>query len=287
MCLLQFINSSNSSFTECVTNHHLLIYSPLSFLNEEYTGYFSTQKSQTTSATFIFCIFNAQGTLGGAIYFTGSSSSLTISDSFFDNCNSTAGWGGAVYCYTCGKVIISSSSFTGCSCSSPLSSNINTAGGAIGLDTSSQLPEISNTSFISCSAGTDGGAVCLDRTKGGTNGANLPVKECRFLSCVAKGRSSTSAQNEADGGGLLFWDNANTIGISNSLFTNCESKQRAGGFILAIYSVFFDGIARFCFFKDNSALKGRNALIHFNTEGTKSWNGVFFHSFTADRSTSD
>ena len=117
----------------------------------------------------------------------------------------------------------------------------------------------------------------------GTNGANFPVKDCRFISCVANGRTPSNG-NDADGGGLIFWENTHTFGINNALFVNCESKNRAGGSFVVINSYYFKHIIRFCFYCDNTAPKGRNAPIHFNgTDGTP-WSIIFFHSFTSDNS---
>ena len=146
------------------------------------------------------------------------------------------------------------------------------------------LPEILDCTFIWCEGEEDGGGVYLLYTDGGTNGENIPVSSCRFVGCSAKGISSWTTDNDADGGGLIFWCNEHTFGVHNSLFAKCESKLRAGGSFLTVNKVFFNNIIRFCFYCENNSPNGRNALIHFNgTDGTP-WNIVFFHSFSSDSS---
>ena len=117
---------------------------------------------------------------------------------------------------------------------------------------------------------------------GVASGVDHPVRECRFISCVAIGKQTGSQTNEADGGGLVFWENDYTLGISNSLFAKCESKKRAGGSFVVVKSSSFSNVIRFCFYCENIAPQGRNALIHFNSSSTTLWSIVFLHSFTSD-----
>ena len=137
--------------------------------------------------------------------------------------------------------------------------------------------------FLACVAGGDAGGLYLIRTNGGTNGENLPVRECRFISCVAHGKVSGSQTNDADGGGLIYWSNDYTFGICNALFARCESKLRAGGTYVTINSDHFDGIIRFCFYCENIAQNGRNAFLGFNGTNGQPWSIIFFHSYTSDR----
>ena len=90
-----------------------------------------------------------------------------------------------------------------------------------------KAPEVTECLFLSCEAGADGGGLYLYQTKGGINGVNLPVKECRFIKCIPHGYDSGS-YNSADGGGLMYWESDNTLGVSNSLFSKCHSDLRAG-----------------------------------------------------------
>ena len=138
------------------------------------------------------------------------------------------------------------------------------------------------TSFISCVAGEDGGGLYLYQTHGRTNVDNIPVNSCRFIGCTAKGVVTRSSENQADGGGLMYWTNYCTLGLTDSVFSNCESKKRGGAMFLAINSNPFNHIVRFCFFSVNTAQKGRNALVHFNGSSTNDWAKVLFHSFTSD-----
>ena len=249
-----------------------------SFSNEDYTGSFSSRKDLTEASTFLSCTFNCESTsgAGGAIYFHGVSSSLTISDCLFNKCSSSTGSGGAVYCFNCGQISVHTSAFIECSAWPYYG-----AGGML-TNNALVLPEITKCIFLSCEAGSDCGGLYLIRTKGGTNGENLPVKECRFISCVAYGKVSGSQTNEADGGGLMYWSNDYTFGITNSLFSKCHSDLRAGALCIAINSNPFSHIVRFCFFSENTAKKGNNALIYLNGSSTDDWAKVFFHSFTSD-----
>ena len=201
-----------------------------------------------------------------------------MSDSLFRHCTSH-GAGGAIYCFNCETVRIHSCTFRECVCPDPDTS----AGGAF-IYQASLLPETTANTFISCSGGQDCGGLYLYETKGGTRGENLPVKECRFIGCIAYGKSPQSTKNEADAGGLRFWMNDYTLGISESLFSKCESKERAGGSFLAVNSIYFHNIIRFCFYSQNTAPHGNNALVHFNGSSTNLWSIVFFHSFTSDNS---
>ena len=155
------------------------------------------------------------------------------------------------------------------------------------INSSSVLPEISQNDFFSCSAAQDGGGFYIYGTTSETDGVNIPVHDCRFISCIANGIASWSSDNEADGGGLIFWENEKTFGICNSLFTKCKSMKRAGGSFFTIRSDYFDGIIRFCFYSKNTADKGRNALVHFYISDDSIWSNIFFHSFTSDNDLSN
>ena len=148
-------------------------------------------------------------------------------------------------------------------------------------DSTQLLPEITECMFLSCEAGGDGGGLYLIRTKGGTNGVNLPVKDCSFIKCIPHGYGGRT-YDSADGGGLMYWSNDYTLGVTNSLFSRYYSDLRAGALFLVLNSNPFTHIVRFCFFSENTAEKGRNALVHFNGSSTDDWPKVFFHSFTSD-----
>ena len=243
--------------------------------NEDYSGTIPSRKDISETSTFTSCTFNSQGSWGGAIYFTGSGASLTVTDSVFTKCNTTTGHGGAIYCLNCGKISIKQSSFVECS-----SYYGSTGGGGIFTNGASVLPEITENTFLSCTGGQDGGGLYLYQTKGGTNGANLPVNECTFISCVATGYAGGA--NDADGGGLIYWSNDCTLGISDCLFIKCESKLRAGGSFVTINQDYFNNIIRFCFYSENTALNGTNTVILFNSSSTNLWSIIFCHSFTLD-----
>ena len=248
--------------------------------NADYAGHISSRKDLSVTSIFTSCSFNTQGSSGGAIYFHDTSDSLIVSDCLFEKCNSTSGYGGAIYGYNCGKLSVKASCFIACS------SPTYYFGGGMCIIGTSAVPEITESSFVSCSSGQDGGGMWLSGVTT-TDGTNFPVKKCRFVKCIANGIASWTTSNDADGGGLIFWENYYTLGIANSLFAKCESKKKAGGSFLVINSVYFDHMIRFCFYSENTAPNGRNALIHFNSSSTNLWSIVFFDSFTSDFSLSN
>ena len=250
-------------------------------LSNEITNTPTLHKDLRQSDSFSFCSWkNCAAENGGAIYFHDNSGSLTVSDCLFENCNCTSGHGGAIYGCNCGKVSIQRANFMSCTAEG------HCCGGGLLIQSSPSVPNIFESTFISCSAGEDGGGLYLYQITG-TNGVTLPVNNCLFISCIANGQVTWTVENEADGGGIIFWENARTLGISNTLFTKCESKNRAGGSFFTINSDHFDGIIRFCFYSENTAEKGRNALVHFYIADDTLWPTVFFHSFTSDSDLSD
>ena len=257
--------------------NYRFIFSSSSFSNEDFTGSYSSQIDLSTESIFTFCTFNSEGLSGGAIYFHDTTSDLFISHSLFYKCNASLEHGGALYCYNCGRVSIYSSSFVECACT-----NYNTAGGGLCFWGVSITSLIKHTNFVSCSTEGDGGGLDFYGTYGQTNQDNLPIQECKFVGCVAYGNVLDERVNDADGGGLIFYGNAHTLGISNSLFCKCESKLKAGGSFVTINQEYFDNIIRFCFYCENTAPEGRNALIHFNDSSTDLSSKIFFHSFTSD-----
>ena len=250
---------------------------PSSFLNGDYTGPISSRTEISETSTFTSCSFNTQGQGGGAIFFHDTLGSLTVSDSLFEKCNSTSEHGGAIYGHSCGMVSINASLFV--TCSSPKDKY----GGGICIIGTSAMPEITESNFISCISGQDSGGLELSKVTV-TTGVDLPVRECSFIGCIANGVTSDPQLNDADGGGLLFWENACTLGIANSLFAHCESKQRSGGCFIVINNASFFNVVRFCFYSENTAPSGRNALIQFNQSCWEPWDIIFFHCFTSDNS---
>ena len=250
---------------------------PSSFLNGDYTGPIPSRTELSETSTFTSCSFNTQGQGGGAIFFHDTLGSLTVSDSVFDKCNATSGHGGAMYCYNCGKISIKRSLFIECS------ALLDFSGGGVFVNSISALPEITENIFLSCSGGQDGGGLYFYQIHGGANGANLPVKKCRFIGCVANGARENSNVNDADCGGAAFWKNDYTLGLWGSLFVKCDSKFRVGAVGLCINTTRFDFVIRYCHFSDNTARYGNNVLVEFVGESESHWDIVFLHSFTTDK----
>ena len=286
--------SSISSFIECVRKTFLQqsvnnnSYNTLLFDNQIKTVSIATQKSNEVTYTpaehkelsntdsFTSCEWiNCEAASGGAIYFHDTSDSLAVSYCVFEKCVALSGRGGGIFALSSGKVSISQSTIIECSCPTA-----GTVGGGFIAQSVSAVPEIVETYFLSCLASEDAGGVYILATTGGTNEANLPVRECRFIDCVARGDEGGSSR--ADGGGLMNWMNDRTLGVSNSLFVRCMSIGRAGGSFVVINNPPFSDIIRFCFYYENMAAYGRNAVIHFNGTTGNPWDYVFYHSYTSD-----
>lgn len=77
--------------------------------------------------------------------------------------------------------------------------------------------EIIGTIVISCLGGQDCGGLYVSGSTT-ADGDNLPVRECRFVGCIANGIASWINNNDTDVDGLIFWDNKATLGFSDSLF---------------------------------------------------------------------
>ena len=286
--------SSNSSFIECVRKTFLQqsvnnnSYNTLLFDNQIKTVSIATQKSNEVTYTpaehkelsntdsFTSCEWiNCEAASGGAIYFHDTSDSLAVSYCVFEKCVALSGRGGGIFALSSGKVSISQSTIIECSCPTA-----GTVGGGFIAQSASAVPEIVETHFLSCLASEDAGGVYILATTGGTNEANIPVRECRFLDCVARG--DEGGYNGAEGGGVMYWENDRTLGISNSLFAGCISAGRAGGSFVVINNTELPNFIRFCFYHKNTAASGKNVALYYSGSGVTPWDYIFYHSYTSD-----
>ena len=114
----------------------------------------------------------AAGTHGGAVYFEGSSSGLTITNSHFEGCSTGSNSdGGAVYVFNGGSLYLTDTVFTNCTAGR--------SGGAVWASGSSGSWTITNSHFEACSAGSsgDGGAVRVE------SGATFYLADTVFTNC--------------------------------------------------------------------------------------------------------
>ena len=265
--------SSNSSFSDCVRKDACLL-SSLSSFNTDYVGSFSTRLPLSTTANFTSCRFTCEGPAGGAIYFYDTSASLSVSQCTFEKCNSTADHGGAIYGIRCGSISISSSLFFKCF------ALLYSSGGGLFVNQASQVPEIVESSFISCAGGHDAGGLYIYLTTGAATGSNRPVSECRFSSCTAHGIRENPYQNDGDGGALSYWDNTHTLGVSDTLLLSNRATTDGGALFFQMNTDVRQHRIIFCFFHNNYAPLGCDALIHFTDPDDHQYNKVVLQSFT-------
>ena len=203
------LDSSNSSFSKCMTNH----YSSLSFLHYEdnselshecidsdtqkcflskhfaatptpgsdeiYNGVLLSPPSYPSITTFSFisCSWNScKSESGGAIYMMSrSSASLFIKDSLFRSCVCSSGYGGAVHAEQFSQLHISFSVFSYCT------SQTND-GGAVQSSYVSQCFFITGSRFVSNNAVRYSGAIGFGEVKtSGCSTVPAPIiSDCMF-----------------------------------------------------------------------------------------------------------
>ena len=153
-------------------------------------------------------------------------------------------------------------------------------GGGLHIVSVSVIPEIIATDIMSCSAGEDGGGIYTEQAAWESSGPNIPVRECRFINCHANGIASWISSNEADGGALFFWDTTRTFGVSEILLLSNRAEKDGGALFFPIYADVTQHSVAFCFFHNNYAPFGCDALIHFHFSSTNKYEKVFLQSFT-------
>ena len=272
--------SSNSSFSECVRRYgyrsslHLFSYTLQSNECEqdcEGTD-LATQKvilDSSSTHAFTLCSWNGgSSTLGGAICFANqTSSSLTVDNCLFYNCNSSSsGWangGGALHCYNVSTVSIQFSSFIKCCATSGCGGGVNMC------DVLHQL-YLNNCTFLFCFGKDDGGSAEIWSCNLEEN--SLGCKDSRFISGLSTGTGDPWA------GGLMLWDNNPPLQSSNIIFTNNNSTY--GGAYGTNCNVDSPGYPlRFCFFHNNHGSCGND--VCFNHYISSFETKYFIHCFSS------
>ena len=218
---------------------------------------YSTLRLVTTSTTFSSCNWNscsAPNDSGSAIQCTGSEIVLTVEKCFFISCSSDRE-GGAIHTSSIHTLDVKESFFYKCSTST---TSDNHGSGAIWIYGIQQKLSIVNNDFISCTSTASGGAFivwkCFDNIKGET------ISSCRYIDCNA-------TDTTPDGGAVWIWDNSELIGVSECLFSICNSYY--GGGLDHYLSNYDSGTypIRFCFFNKNVGDCGNDVhLFLLNTQ---------------------
>ena len=266
MCLIQFITSSNSSFTECVRYSYNFLSSHPPFITNNacpaspvQDQAFIKYKCDSGSGTHSFkhCSWDNSGLAsnGGAIHLVYSSPqssiSLTVEHCIFLHCHETGTVdGGAIYVKYINTASVSNSFFYDCECGTAPGQE----GGGICYSYLSTNPSIARCSFISCVSADDGGGCGIWLSNASSVYA---INSCRFLKC--KGLSETGSE----GGGSLLYKNENFITFSNCLFSDCSAPVNAGG--VCIYSLSGTTVKpiKFCFFHENKSNGFRDATFYY------------------------
>ena len=286
---LSFI-SSNSSFTECKTNHlsgHSFFSSFSSHRNSacspspiedqqvsnENCTYYSG------SHTFINCSWdNAESiNTGCAIYFLlyspDSSASLNIKRCSFFHCHSSGTVaGGAIHVQYIHSITISASVFYDCSCGSYESFE----GGAILLSYINSQTSIKDCLFLFCESPDDGGACGIYYCD---SSLLYTVDSCCYIQC--KGIEDGNSQ----GGGIMFFQNPGNQASTNCLFSKLEAYY-GGAIYLNLPNYIPNSFpVKFCFFNKNSKLTtgyGNDACFYELTPNNH--DAMFEHSFSTSDS---
>ena len=218
---------------------------------------------------FNFCIWRScEGSQGGAIYLSVSSSeaTLTVSHCEFHNCNASCegedlSEGGAIYANQIGEVTVEHSPFA--SCHAEYAGN--NGGGGIQMFSIQTQSIVTDCFFSHCSSAQDGGGIS-NRFSYALN------KEMICISCFF-----TNNEAKGDGGGAFeFWEFHNPIGCTNSLF-NSNKATRGGAMSIGNFSIATPNtLITFCFYNHNDGSGyGNDYCTHPDISDSP-----FLHSFT-------
>ena len=216
---------------------------------------------------------------GTCICLVDSSSSLTVEKCSFTNSTALQGCGGAIYVSKINRVNINTSFFLRCNILS--ASYHEHGGGCVYLHFVSVRVLIHSSSFAYSSVPFDGAGVDLISCSSLVSN-DRTFYECRFIGCHGKAETVLSSEyNDAEGGGLIAWNNSYCVGVSNTLFCNCSNRQ--GGALFLEFSCYPPEKypVQFCFFTQNCISNngiGCDVALHdFSPENAKK---VFLFSFT-------
>ena len=279
-----FLNSSNSSFTECVRKH--TPFSPSlsshSSNNSESSCrddclFTTTGIELSTSATFTLCKWcQCKAEYGGGIYLSVTSSSikLVVLKGEFHSCRATKYEGGGIYAKEIQEISVSNSLFSSCSCAS----EEDYGGAGIELWSIQNPLRIQETSFLLCHSANDAGGLGI--------WSSPPFQQTCILDCCFVGCTASPNTGNNDGGCLMIWYSNAAIGCSNTLFADSHSEGDGGAaaerIIQASNYRYNTGIPLFifCFFKNNSAKSNPgNDVFFYEWKPTE----PFLHCFSTTK----
>ena len=240
-----------------------------------YEGCSFTQSNRptltSTNTTFISCTFASlrSSENGSAIYCTGNDIKLCIKGCFFQSCESSSGFGGAIYIEDISSFFVTKTVFFNCK-------STNKRGGGLYFTSSCYFPLVSDTSFISCYARNydsiadpcdDGGGLIIFCSLPSSQ-LNYILQSCRFLSYGC---------NDFAGGGYIVLSSSR-IGCTGCLFSGCKCSN-AEGIGISLDTADANVLIVFCFF---SCTAGSNSptdiTINYHAESFSS--SPIFHSFS-------
>ena len=252
--------SSSNSFA--LTNDLLTGTFPNGTLYWESGTFDNSNKSifQTTQQDYEFekCSWErCTGEPGGAITLAISSSSLSVRESIFKECDAIAAnaqlpkkcHGGAISAQNLACLVITQCVFL--QCHAPQQVNNDAAGGmyAVGIQ---RVFSLSSSVCLLCSTGSSGGGIFF-RSQSTLQLSTEIVHSCILINCTARGSSP-------DGGGLCLWENFYTFRCLNNLFYGCYADY-GGGLNFNFSKNSESSPIRFCFFNRNTADVGNDVAF--------------------------
>ena len=255
----------NSSFTECLRNHHIVLSNsdnnlndPTCLIDGRQTSSPACNKSSrntlNTGSTYEFswCTWNScsvTNDAGGALKCTGTSTKVYLESCSFISCSAKEK-GGAVYTSSIHTLDVKQSLFFKCSTSTTSNDQ---GSGAIWIYGIQQKLSLLQSDFISCTSKASGGASFIQECKENIKGD--VINNCRYIDC--------NATNETpDGGAGCIWLNKGLLGLTNCLFSLCNSGF-VGGALRHNLDAYSPGSypIRYCFFNKNTSPSGNDVFF--------------------------
>ena len=222
-----------------------------------------------TNTDFLRCSTDGNG--GAILLEDPEDSTLTVSCCTFSSCTCTTSGsddgtgGGAIYASGVSQVLISSSFFLSCSCSSTYGCD----GGAVELWNILSQPFATNCVFVLCHADDDGGGLSVWNSKALNR---VVCKDSSFLHCDCGD----------GGGGFILWENFDILQGYNLLFSSNDAET-GGAYVFDCSRGTPDYSLCFCFFNRNTAAHhGTDAAFAYFSPDTQK--ALLMHCFSTSDS---
>ena len=255
-------SSSNSSFTECVRNHHIVLSNSDNNLNDPTCLIDGRQTSSpacntssrntlNTGSTYDFslCTWNScsvSNDAGGALKCTGTGTKVYLESCYFISCSAKEK-GGAIHTSSIHTLDVKQSVLYQCFTETTVD---NQGSGAIWIYDIKQKLSLSQNDFISCTSKASGGASNIQLCNRSIQGENV-INNCNYICCNATNQSP-------EGGAIWIWENEALIGLENCIFSHCSSdyggalRHECCGYQEQSYPI------RYCFFNRNTGVFGND-----------------------------